>query len=487
MDFNPMGAPPPMAAPAVAAKGGNTTLYIVLFFLCVISIMAGSFYFMNQSQAAKAARDVEKIQAEAASKMKDAKSDFEKQQIQAEAVEKTRAAELKVEFTGKEAALEARAKGKEEQLKALEAKVNSELAAAAKTVKAANELKAKAIFEKNPAAKRLREAEAAKAKADASGKAIDKKLADEKAKLAKDANVKVAAANKKAADAAKKAKAEAAKALSLRKQLELAGAQHRQQIAQKNLDIAKAKGDVTATARAAVAAKAKADAAFAAAKAAAIAKAAAAMIAKKAVGITQSGSWKVVGLNRDYPGRDVFHLHPRSNPKASRGSCLARCASQSNCNYVTMNKAGTLCWGKSSLGESRPDTDRINFMKPKTVAKVGSVMSRVVSKVGSVGIPVITQSGSWKVVGLNRDYRGSDVFHLHPRSNPKASTGSCLARCASQSNCNYVTMNKAGTLCWGKSKLGKSRPNTDRINYMKPKTVAKVGSVMSNRLRKIRI
>jgi hypothetical protein len=219
MDFNPMGAPPPMAAPSAAKKGGSTTLYIVLFFLCVISIMAGSFYFMNQSQAAKSARDVEKIQTEAASKMKDATSDFEKKQIQAEAAEKTRAAQRKAEFTGKEAALEARTKGKEAQLKALEAKVNSELAAAAKTVKSANALKAKAANERNTAAKRLREATAAKKKADASGKAIDKKLAAEKIKLAKAANKKVAAANAKASAAAKKAKAEAKKAIKLKNAL----------------------------------------------------------------------------------------------------------------------------------------------------------------------------------------------------------------------------------------------------------------------------
>ena len=219
MDFNPMGAPPPMAAPAAAKKGGSTTLYIVLFFLCVISIMAGSFYFMNQSQAAKSARDVEKIQAEAASKMKDATSDFEKKQIQADAAEKTRAAQRKAEFTGKEAALQARAKGKEAQLKALEAKVNSELAAAAKTVKSANALRAKASRERNAAAKRLREATAAKKKADASGKAIDKKLAAEKAKLARAANKKVAAANRKASAAARKAKAEAKKAVALKNSL----------------------------------------------------------------------------------------------------------------------------------------------------------------------------------------------------------------------------------------------------------------------------
>jgi hypothetical protein len=59
MDFNPMMAPPPMAA-APAKKGGNTTLYIVIFFLCVISVMAGTFYFQTQSAASKAEAELEK-------------------------------------------------------------------------------------------------------------------------------------------------------------------------------------------------------------------------------------------------------------------------------------------------------------------------------------------------------------------------------------------------------------------------------------------
>jgi hypothetical protein len=218
MDFNPMMAPPPMAA-APAKKGGNTTLYIVIFFLCVISVMAGAFYFQTQSAAAKAKADLEKIQADTAAKMAAAKSDFEKQKIQAEAAEKTRSAQLRAELAGKEAALEAKAKSKEAQLKALEAKVNADLKAAAATVKNANELKAKAANERNTAVQRLREANAAKAKAEASGKAIDKKLADEKAKLARDAAAKVAAANKKAADATRQAQAEAAKAQSMKAKL----------------------------------------------------------------------------------------------------------------------------------------------------------------------------------------------------------------------------------------------------------------------------
>jgi hypothetical protein len=252
MSFNPMGAPP------VAAKGGKNTLYIVLFFICVISVMAGSFYFMNQSQDTKSARDVEKIQAEAASKMKDATRDFEKKQIQAEAAEKTRAAQRKAEFTGKEAALEARAKGREAQLKALEGKVSSELAAAAKTVKSANELKAKAASERNAAATRLREAEAAKKKADASGKPNDKKLADEKAKLTAAANAKVADVNKKATDAANKAKAVAAKALNLKKALDKAKARAKYNARVKAKAKARARARARAKYNARVKAKAKA-------------------------------------------------------------------------------------------------------------------------------------------------------------------------------------------------------------------------------------
>ena len=220
----------------MAAKGGNTTLYIVLVFLCVISIMASSFYFMTRSRDTKSARDVEKIQTEAASKMKDDKGGFEKIRVEAEA----------------------RAKGREAQLKALEGKVSSELAAAAKTVKSANELKAKAASERNAAATRLREAEAAKKKADASGKPNDKKLADEKAKLTAAANAKVADVNKKATDAANKAKAVAAKALNLKKALDKAKARAKYNARVKAKAKARARAKAKARARAKYNARARA-------------------------------------------------------------------------------------------------------------------------------------------------------------------------------------------------------------------------------------
>jgi hypothetical protein len=239
-----------MVAPPVAAKGGNTTLYIVLVFLCVISIMASSFYFMTRSRDTKSARDVEKIQTEAASKMKDDKGGFEK--IQTEAASKMK--DDKGDFEKIQVEAEARAKGREAQLKALEGKVSSELVAAAKTVKSANELKAKAASERNAAATRLREAEAAKKKADASGKPNDKKLADEKAKLTAAANAKVADVNKKATDAANKAKAVAAKALNLKKALDKAKARAKYNARVK----AKAKARARAKAKARARAKAKA-------------------------------------------------------------------------------------------------------------------------------------------------------------------------------------------------------------------------------------
>ena len=210
MDFNPMMAPPPMA-PAPVKKGGNTTLYIVIFFLCVISVMAGAFYFQTQSAASKAEAELKRIQADAASKMERAQSDFEKQKIQAEANEKARSAQLKANVEAREA-----------QLKKLEARVNADLAAAAKTVKNANDLKAAATITSNDAVRKLKEAQDAQKKADATGKENDKKLAAEKKKLAADAAKKVAAANKKAADAAEKAKAEAKKASDLKKNLDKA-------------------------------------------------------------------------------------------------------------------------------------------------------------------------------------------------------------------------------------------------------------------------
>ena len=63
----------------------------------------------------------------------------------------------------------------------------------------------------------------------------------------------------------------------------------------------------------------------------------------------------------DYPGNDIFHYHPGSNPVASESVCLDKCASMDNCKLVTFNKSKTLCWGKNI---TRIDHgDRFNYFK----------------------------------------------------------------------------------------------------------------------------
>ena len=234
MDFNPMMAPQGPSSGS-GSGGGNTTLYIVLFLLCVISVMAGVFRYQTQSAASKAeaemkkvreeaAANLERIQSEAASAMEKAQSDFEKQQIQAEAAERARSAKLQADAKAREAQIRANVKAREAQLKKLESKVNADLAAAAKTVKNANDLKAKADAEKAAAVKQLKEAQEAQEKAEATGKENDKKLAEEKNKMAIEAGKRVAEANAKADAAAKKAREEAKKAQDLKQKLDKANA-----------------------------------------------------------------------------------------------------------------------------------------------------------------------------------------------------------------------------------------------------------------------
>ena len=68
----------------------------------------------------------------------------------------------------------------------------------------------------------------------------------------------------------------------------------------------------------------------------------------------------------------------------------------------------------------------------------------------------------------NIDYPdGTDLFHYHATSNPKASEAVCLDKCKTTPNCKLVTFNKSKTLCWGKSDIKTKVPNTDRINYFK--------------------
>ena len=65
----------------------------------------------------------------------------------------------------------------------------------------------------------------------------------------------------------------------------------------------------------------------------------------------------------DYPGGDIFHYHPNSNPIANEKVCLDKCMSMDNCKLVTFNKAKTLCWGKKVANNRREHGDRFNYFK----------------------------------------------------------------------------------------------------------------------------
>ena len=195
--------------------GGKTTLYIVVFFLCVISMLSGYFYYAMSSQRVEAEQKIKGIQVKAEADITTAKSEEEKREIQRKADLELEQAKIKVQTDAEKKALADR----EAKIKAAEAAVNKKMADAAATVKNAQNLQNQAKAVKADADKKNKDAAAAMAKAVASGKAVDKKLADEKKKLADDAKKKIDAANKAAATAKAQATAEAKKALDLKTQL----------------------------------------------------------------------------------------------------------------------------------------------------------------------------------------------------------------------------------------------------------------------------
>lgn len=196
--------------------GGKTTLYIVVFFLCVISAIVGYFQYSLTSKQGECDQKVKDIQAKAAADLRSAKTDEEKREIQRKADLEIERAKIKTASDAEKKALADR----EAKIKAAEAAVNKKLADATATVKNAQKLQDDAKKVKADADKKKKDADAAMAKAVASGNAVDKKLADEKKRLADEADKKVAEANKKAEDEKKKAQAEAKKALDLKGQLD---------------------------------------------------------------------------------------------------------------------------------------------------------------------------------------------------------------------------------------------------------------------------
>ena len=198
--------------------GGKTTLFIVVFFLCVISVLSGYFYYAMGSSEAEAQKKVAEIQARAAREMADAKSAAEKDKIASEAAMQAAKAKLQAES----AANASKNKLQNEALNKSKAKLQSDLAAAAKAIKEANALKLTANKAKADADKKAAEATSAIQKAQKSGQENEKKLAAEKKKLATQAQNKVNEANKKATQAIEAAKKEAQAVIELKKRLDSA-------------------------------------------------------------------------------------------------------------------------------------------------------------------------------------------------------------------------------------------------------------------------
>ena len=207
ISLNPMGP-----APVQKSGGGKTTLYIVVFFLCVISAMAGAFYFMMGQKDAASAKKLEDLKRKAEADMAAAKSEEEKREIA-----------RKAEIDAQKATLSA----KEEMLKKAQARVDAELSEAAKRVREAKELQRKAADAAADADTKQKEADEAMKKAEETNDANAKKLAEEKKKLADEAAAKVAKAKAEAKKATDKAKAEAKKATDLQKRLKGAEAKLR--------------------------------------------------------------------------------------------------------------------------------------------------------------------------------------------------------------------------------------------------------------------
>jgi hypothetical protein len=311
--------------------GGKTTLYVVVFFLCVISAVVGYFQFTINSQQAEAEQRIKNIQAKAESEMAAAKSEEEKREIQRKAELESERVKLKAQSDTERAKMKAQSDAekakmkaqsdaekralasREAKIKAAEAAVNKKMADAAARVRNAQNLQNQAKKAKADADKKKRDADAAMAKAVASGKAVDKKLADEKKKLAADAKKKVDAANAKAAKAAKAAQAEAKKALNYKKQLD---------------------------------------------KVTEFANIMARDLQRK---------FPYVYRSMDYPGNDIFHstFNKNSNRESVIAKCATDCANRSNCMGVAFSKDWRHCWGKSRFQNHTRNGGRDTISKIK--------------------------------------------------------------------------------------------------------------------------
>jgi len=359
-------AHPSVAAPP-AQGGSKTMMYVMVFFMCLVSVVAGVMY-----------------------------TNFTKMQAEANAKSKAR---------------EELIKSKEEMLKKAQARVDTELNDAAKRVREAKEMQRKALEVGTEAVNRKREAEAAMKKAQETNDANLKKLAEEKKRIAEEAQKKVDQANAAAKKSTDEAKAAAKKATDLQKRL----TQAEGKILGKVFENAAKYGAVPGYYKSGAAwagdrlnirdpnwcrnyARSKGYASWGhrgpnhpakkyknscffyktSPKYAGEGKDEIHMVGCAFGGHPKNGCrpgkwgfqrWRAFFRKRDFPGNDIWtqHVSNRRRGRIGRGrnnrnSALNRCAKDNRCVGLTCNGSGTHCWAKGRLTGIRGHGDRYTWM-----------------------------------------------------------------------------------------------------------------------------
>lgn len=387
ISFNPI-----QQTPIQTSSGGKSTLYIVVFFLCVISVMAGSFYFMLGSKDADISSKLKELQARTQADLEAAKSEEAKREIK-----------LKADIEAQKATL----KANEEMLKKAQARVDIELADAAKRVRDAKELQRQAQNIVADAAIKEKEAAEAMKKANETNDANAKKLADEKKKLSDEAAKQVAEAEKKAKDAIAEAKIVATKVTDLQTRLNQAEAK----MLGKNFARAAPYNAVP--------------------------------------GYYTSGAvWSGDHFNISDP--NWCRNYARANGFASWGH---RNASHPDPKYRNS------CFIYKTSGKYEGNgTDDIHM--------VGCAFDDSNPKTGC-RTPVYGFT-NWNYQPQT-DYSHHDIWYQEVRGDGAKNRESSLERCKNDNGCVGLICSQNGTRCWGKSALQNRRGNNDRFTWIKVK------------------
>jgi hypothetical protein len=356
---------PPFAAPP-AQGGSKTMMYVMVFFMCLVSVVAGVMY-----------------------------TNFTKMQAEANAKSKAR---------------EELIKSKEEMLKKAQARVDTELNDAAKRVREAKEMQRKALEVGTEAVNKKREAEAAMKKAQETNDANLKKLAEEKKRIAEEAQKKVDQANAAAKKSTDEAKAAAKNATGLQKRL----TQAEGKILGKRFEAAAKYGAVPGYYKSGAVgagdvlnkrdpnwcrahARSKGYASWGhrnskhpdakyrnscyfyktVPKYAGEGKDEIHMVGCAFGGNPKNGCrpgrYRFVRWNKywnkvDFPGNDIWTQHVSNKRRGRKGrgrnnrnSALNRCAKDNRCAGLTCNRYGTLCWAKSKLTRGKRHGDRYTW------------------------------------------------------------------------------------------------------------------------------